>query len=149
MRAISFMSGLLLSLSLLPLAPFAAEKKAGDWKFEAQLIWGTDKEKSDDPNLKPVDSKLVGGLQKIFKWKYYYQVGSLMPFGVPANGNKKVKLSKKCEIEVHDLGKPMIEVSMWGEGKLVKRVTHKAIQCLVMGGDNGNDTAWFVVITPE
>ena len=126
----------------------AAEAKAEDRKFEAQLIWGTDKEKPDDPKLKPVDPELVKRLQNVFKWKYYFQVNQV-PFVVPAKKAKKVELSDKCEVEVRDLGKPMTEVQLFGEKKLVKKITQAVAQCLVIAGDDRNDTAWFVVLTPK
>ncbi|MBI4664748.1 MAG: hypothetical protein HY735_38660 [Verrucomicrobia bacterium] len=147
MRTISVFVPLFLGL-ILPFEMIAAEPKVGERQFEAQLIWGTDKEKPGDPELKPVEPELVERLQKVFKWKYYYQVKREV-ITVPTKGAGKVTLSKKCEVEVRDLGKPMTEVKLFGEKKLVKRITQAVTQCLVMAGDDRNDTAWFVVLTPK
>jgi len=116
--------------------------------FKAKLIWGTDSENKRDPKLKPVDAKLVAGFKKIFKWKHYYRVNE-EEFCVPAGRSKKIHLSEKCEIQVRDLGKPMVEVKLFGEGTLVKSITHAAVNCLVLAGDDKNDTAWFVVLIPK
>lgn len=147
MRANSFFAHFLFGLFLIH-GVAGAELKPGDRKFEAQLIWGTDKEKLNDPDLQPVDPDLVGRLQKVFKWKVYYRVKKV-EFVVPAKGNKTVELSPKCEIDVTDKGKPMTEVKLFGEKKLVKTIKQAVTQCLVIAGDDRNDTAWFVVLTPK
>lgn len=148
MRADSFFAPLLLGI-VFTLGIESAEPKASDRKFEAQLIWGTEK-KSDDPKLKKVDSEVVAGLQKIFRWPHYYQVTNVtfVVLAKPKPGTR-VKLSDKCEIEVSDKGKPMTEVKLFGEGKLVKTINQAIAQCLVIGGDVPNQTAWFVVLTPK
>ena len=147
MTAHSFLSRLLLGI-ILTLGASAAELKAEDRKFQAQLIWGTDMEKPDGPELKKVNAELGERLQKVFKWKFYFEVKDVK-FVVPEKGTKKVTLSKKCDIEVRDLGKPMVEAKLFGEGKLVKTVKQAAAQSLVIAGDDRNDTAWFVVLTPQ
>lgn len=147
MTAHPFLSRLLLGI-ILTLGVSAVGVKAEDRKFQAQLIWGTDMEKPDDPELKKVNAELVERLQKVFKWKLYYEVKEVK-FAVSEKGAKKVNLSKKCEIEVRDLGKPMIEAKLFGEGKLVKTIKQAAAQSLVIAGDDRNDTAWFVILTPQ
>ena len=47
---------------------------AGDQKFAAMLIWGTDGDKPADKDLKDVDPGLKEKFEKIFKWKNYYEV---------------------------------------------------------------------------
>ncbi|MBM3837694.1 MAG: hypothetical protein FJ398_06975 [Verrucomicrobia bacterium] len=149
MRADLFFVPLFLGL-VFTLGIESAEPKGGDRKFEAQLIWGTDKEKPDDPKLKKVDPELVAGLQKIFRWAHYYQVTNVT-FVVPLKPKPgtRVKLSDKCDIEVSDKGKPMTEVKLFGEEKLVRTINQAIPQCLVIGGDVPNQTAWFVVLTPK
>jgi hypothetical protein len=120
---------------------------AADTCFEARLIWGTNDPETKDPDLKECDPKLVERLKKIFKWKHYHKVNAI-EFCVPQGGSKRIALSEKCEISVRDLNQPMVEVKLYGEGKLVKRITQAAIECLVIAGDDKNDTAWFVVLTP-
>jgi hypothetical protein len=149
MRANSVLTPSLFSLVLL-FSASDVESKAQDRKFEAELIWGTDQAKPDAPDLKPVDPELVERLQKIFKWKHYYQVRKkdFIVAAKPKPGTLVV-LSDKCEIEVTDKGMPMTEVKLFGEKKLVKTIKQAITQCLVIAGDDRNDTAWFVVLTPK
>ncbi len=116
--------------------------------FNAKLIWGTDRPDIKNPKLQQVDPKLVERFKKVFKWKFYYKVKE-EDFCVPIQGRKKVSLSKKCEIQVRDLGKPMVEVKLFGEGNLVKKIRQAVVKCLVIAGDDKNDTAWFVVLIPQ
>lgn len=147
MIANTLLSNLLVGL-VLSLGIGASESKAEDRKFEAQLIWGTDME-SNDPKLKKVDPELVERLQKVLrKWKYYYEVEK-KPFVVPTLKTTTVKLSEKCELVVTDKGKPMTEIKLIGEKKLVKKVTQAVTQCLVIAGDDPNETFWYVVLTPK
>lgn len=116
--------------------------------FTAQLVWGTDREKPKDPNLPKVDPKLVERFRGVFKWEHYYRV-SEKEFCVPAKKTKKIELSDDCQLQVRDLGQPMVEVKLFRDGKLVNKTTQAAIKCLVIAGDDKNDTAWFVVLIPQ
>jgi hypothetical protein len=137
----------------------AGEVQAGDVKFQVALVWGTNKEKLDDPTLKEVDPKLKESLQRFLKWKHYYEVNrdrNKEPFVVSDKGSSKRKLSDKCEIEARlvegrDQGKPMVEVKVIGEGKLVKTVRQPIVakESLTIAGDDKNDTAWAIVLTPK
>ena len=148
MTANNVLSQLMLSL-VLSLSVTPAESKAEDRRFEAQLIWGTDMEIPNDPKLKKVDPELVERFHKVLrKWRYYYQVEK-KEFVVPAKKTTTVKLSEKCELEVTDKGKPMTEIKLFGEKKLVKKVTQAVTQCLVIVGDDPNETFWYVVLTPK
>lgn len=136
-----------LALCLSIISGFAAESESVPC-FNAKLIWSTDNPNVKDPKLKRVDPKLVERFKKVFKWKYYYKINE-EDFCVPIKGQKKISLSKKCEIEVRDLGKPMIEVKLFGKGNLVKKIRQASVKCLVIAGDDKDDTAWFVVLIPK
>lgn len=128
----------------------AAEAQAGDMQFRIRLIWGTNQDKSKHPSLQEVESALVDKLRKIFKWEHYFRVKDESLTVSDGEAKRKV-LSDKCEVEVKNLTRSMLEVKLWGEGKLVKTVKHAAVpgECLVLAGDGKNDTAWFVVLTPH
>lgn len=121
---------------------------SGDLKLQAQLVWGTNNEKPDDPKLKEVDSNVTDKLRGVFKWKNYFEVHR-EGFNVAASGSKKVKMSDHCEIEVQNLGSSSVEVKLYGKGKLVvkKKQLLKPRELLVLAGDDKNDTAWFVVLS--
>jgi hypothetical protein len=104
-------------------------------------------DKTQKPPLKEVDAQLAERLRKVFKWKHYYEIFRKEPVTV-GNAAEKVKLSQKCEIELRNIGKPMLEVKLFGEGKLVKTVKQGVTPDLVIGGDDPkNDSGWFIVIS--
>jgi hypothetical protein len=135
-------------LALLLLSATTADTFAANLKLEAKLIWGTDDEKSPDPNHKPVDPKLKEKLQKIFKWKHYFVVNRVVR-EVPNRSANKFELSKECTIEIKELEGPRIEVKLIGKGKEVHKttLTIEKGQSVVYSGDDKNQSAWFVIIT--
>ncbi len=122
-----------------------SEALATDLKVEARLVWGTNEDKS--PNHKPVDSALAKKLRKVFKWQNYFEVNR-QTAAVPLNETAKIKMSSKCVLEVKNLGSSRVEVVLIGIGKAVS----KNVQTLTpgedvfMGGNDKNDSAWFVAI---
>jgi hypothetical protein len=142
----------LFTIALLALLflPCLAQSRAGqDIKLEARLVWGTDNEKPNDPNLKQLDNSLKDKLKGIFKWKNYFEVNHYK-LAISQEAPKTQIMSPKCSIEVQNLGDSLIEVKLFGEGKMVlkKRQPIKPGQPIVLAGDEKNNNAWFVVLTP-
>ena len=127
---------------------FLVRSGSADLNLQAQLVWGTNNEKPDDPKLKEVDPSVAEKLRKVFKWKNYFEVNR-QNFVVTPGSPKKVKMSDDCEIEVQNLGGSSIEVKLYGKGKLAVRKTQKISpsELLVLAGDDKDDTAWFVVLS--
>src|SRR5438876_10600963 len=119
-----------------------------DLNLQAQLVWGNNNDKPDDPKLKEVDPKVTDKLRGVFKWKNYFEVNR-QKFAATASTPKKVKMSEECEIEVQNLGNSSVELKLYGKGKMVVRKTQKikSGELLVLAGDDKNDTAWFVVLS--
>ncbi len=138
----------LIAIVLFFASPSLASAGPTDLTLQAQLVWGTNNDKPDDPKLKEVETKVTDKLRGVFKWKNYFEV-SRQSFAVPMSSPKKVKMSDHCEIEVQNLGNSSIEVRLYGQGKMVVRKTQKikANELLVLAGDDKNDTAWFVVMS--
>jgi hypothetical protein len=120
-------------------------------KVKALLVWGTDTEVPNAPNLKPLPKDLSEKL-KMFKWKYYFQVCDpdypSKELLITKDKAETITLSKKCEIQVKYIGDSTIEVKLFGEKKLVL-IKKQALQegaHLVLAGEDKNDTAWFVII---
>lgn len=123
---------------------------AAELKLEAQLIWGTNDEKSPNPKHKPVEpevrKRLVEDLP--LKWKNYFEVNR-KAFTVPEKGSKKVEMSDKCAIEVKELDGGKVEVSLFGKaGELVYKRTQALSKgdILALGGNAPDKTAWLVTI---
>jgi len=122
-----------------------ARATAGEVKFEAVLVWGTNDDTSPDPNHKPVSEAMAKRL-KDFKWTHYFEVAR-KPISV-AKDEKKVEMSKDCVVTIKALGDDQFEVSLIGKGKVVGTIKKKIQKdgCLVTGGNATNSTGWFVVI---
>ena len=127
---------------------FLVRSGSADLNLHAQLVWGTNKEKPDDPKLKEVDAIVAEKLRKVFKWKNYFEV-KRQNVTITAGTPKKVTMSDECEIEIQNLGNASIEVKLYGRGKLAVRKTQKISpgELLVLAGDDKDDTAWFVVLS--
>lgn len=122
--------------------------RAAEMKLEAQLIWGTNDEKSPDPQHKAVDAAVEKKLRHLpFRWKNYFEV-TRKTLNVNKDASEKITLSKECDLEVKNLGNNQLEVSLYGKGKLVSRIKQKLPEgeLLVTGGNAENLTAWFVVL---
>lgn len=123
---------------------------AGDknFKLDAQLIWGTNQQKPNHPDLKEISPDLRNKLCKVFKWKNYFEVGR-KEITLPQEACKRIRMSPKCELEFGKVGGNTIEVKLYGENKLVvtKKQSLSPGEPMVLAGDDKNDSAWFVVIT--
>ena len=116
---------------------------AGDLKLETQLIWGTNDAQSPNPKHKPVEMDVRKKLKDLpLKWNNYFEVNRKR-FGVPLSGSTKVPLSEKCSIEVKNLGKSMIEVTLAGNKRTQKLPKGET---LVLAGNAPNATSWLVVL---
>lgn len=120
---------------------------AAELNIEATLIWGANDEKSPNPKHKPVDPELAKKLGKIFKWKYYFEVNR-QAANVPSRGNKKLRMSDKCDLDITELEGPKIEVKLIGEGKPVNKTTKTLTkgESIIISGSDKNDCSWFVII---
>ena len=121
---------------------------AGEIKLEAQLIWGTNDEKSPNPKHKSVDAKVEKKLKKLpFKWQHYFEVNRKQ-FTVAQGETTKIVLSKDCEIKVRNAGNNSVELQIFGKGESVGKISQALPkdELLVTGGNAANFTSWFVVL---
>lgn len=126
----------------------SARAYAGEMKLEALLVWGTNDAKSPNPKHKPVEAEVAKKLQALpFKWKNYFEV-KRERFTLAEGETKDVTMSKVCVIKVVKLGDEKLEVSVFGKGKQVSKITQALPKndMIVTGGDAENLTAWFVVL---
>ena len=136
------------AIGLLFLAAFAAPIRAGEIKLDAQLVWGTNEEKSPDPKHKPVQPDVAKKLKSMpFKWQHYFEVNRTK-FSVAGGETRKITMSKECEIKVRDAGKGVVEVQLFGKGTSVGKIVQSLPkgELLVIGGNASNFTSWFVVL---
>lgn len=138
---------LLACLSLLAAPTPHARAGDTDVRLDAELIWGTNGEKPADRNLKSVPADLEKRLTRIFKWKQYFIIEH-KEFAVSPGHPAKVDMSKECRIEVTRSGGEEFEIQLFGKGQLVVRKRQRIVrgEAVVLGGDDKNDDAWFVVL---
>ena len=94
-------------------------KDEADFPLKLQLIWGTDKDIKGTPmenKFKEVDSTVKERLGEFLKWKYYYEI-SCKRVNLVDDKEKKVRMSKKCEIEIQKIEGNTVEVKLYGEDK--------------------------------
>jgi hypothetical protein len=121
---------------------------AGDTKIEVSLAWGTNDEKSPDPDHKELDKKLAERLGKIFQWKHYFLVNK-QEKAVQKDGYTKFTLSEDAVVEIKDLGDSKFEIKLIGKDKLVTTRTEVIVKgdITALAGDVKNtDCAWFILI---
>jgi hypothetical protein len=143
-------SGLLwFSTALVLLAGAGTRAQAGDMKFQASLLWGTDDTKPPEGKAyKPIDPEISQKLKDLpLKWTHWFEVNRVN-FAVPPGGTKQVPVSEKCQVNVKQLAGPQVEVSLVGKGKEVvkRKQSLPKGEMLVLGGNAPNSTAWLVVL---
>ena len=144
----SLRAGLWMSLVLL-LACGLGRAQAAEMKFQAFLLWGTDDPKPPlGKEYKPVQGEIRDKLRNLpLKWTNWFEVRHT-DFAVPQGATRKAPISKKCELEVKNLGGPKVEVAQFGKGKEVlrRRQTLEKGELLILGGNAPNSTAWLIVL---
>jgi hypothetical protein len=121
---------------------------AGDYRIEAQLIWGTTNAASPNAAHKPVAPAVGEKLKQLpLKWTHYFTVTNVV-ITLPAATKKREALSPKCDIEVRDAGKSKFEVALFGKGAEVFRHTQALPkgEVLLLGGNAPNATCWLVAL---
>ncbi len=136
------------ALALLCLRAVAAPG-GSNLKLEAQLVWGTNDEKSPKPGLKPVEPPVREKLAALpIKWEHYFEINRKQ-FEVAPGGKAQVSLSEKCSVEVRSIGGDKIEVRWYNRKKeLVGRQSQplRKGEMIVLGGNAPNATCWLVIL---
>ena len=112
---------------------------------QAHLVLGTSKEQKGKTEFSNTIRKR---LAKVFKWMKYYELCSKR-MSIVDGATKTAKLSKTAKIEVSNLKKGKVAVSLFSEGKMLvqKSQTLKSGSCMVLAGESGTDSAWFIVLS--
>jgi len=116
-------------------------------RVQAVLVWGTNETQPTGKGLKELDTKLRERLANIFKWRNYLEV-SRNNGNVTTSKPQTLKLSEDCVVEVKILPENLAEVKFISKGKTIaRRHPLGKTEALVLGGDDKNNTAWFVVVS--
>ena len=129
-------------------ASAADNRKQKAAKFEIQLLWGTDADKSPNEAHKPVDPDVGKKLKSLpLKFKNYFLVNKRV---VEADVNKTVKekISEKCAVEITNMSGSKFDFALYSKGKqLYERSQRFPVgEILALGGNAPDSTAWLVVL---
>ena len=142
-----------LSAAFLVVAAAVQPVRAGEGdvlKLEAQLVWGTDLDKSSSPDHKLIDEKTAADLKKVFKWKNYFVINTLSA-SFTKDKMQRLEMSENCALDITSLGTNRLEVLIYGKGVLVAKGT----QSLPPGerwflmGLSEDESSWLVILKQQ
>jgi len=112
---------------------------------QARLVHGTCKEQKGKMEVSAAIKKKLAG---VFKWMHYYQLNSKQ-LNIADATTKTTKLSKTASIKVTNRKNGKIAVSLYSKGKMLvqKTQTLRPGSCMVLAGNAGTDSAWFIVLS--
>jgi hypothetical protein len=81
----------------------------------------------------------------MFKWKNYFEITNQVA-DIPENKTRDLKMSDRCTLRIKNLGGSRVEINCIGEGKEVHKRADTLLPhtWLVLGGNDKNNTAWFI-----
>jgi len=134
----------LVALLLLVSGGFVAAQ-ADSITVQARLIHGTSKEQKGKME---VPAAIKKKLARVFKWMHYCQLNSRQ-LNITDATTKTTKLSKTASIKVTNRKNGRIAVSLYSKGKMLvqKTQTLRPGSYMVLAGNTGTDSAWFIVLS--
>ena len=134
----------LVALLLLVSGGFVAAQ-ADPITVQARLVHGTSKEQKGKME---VPAAIKKKLARVFKWMHYYQLNSKR-LNIADATTKSAKLSKTASIKVTNRKNGKIAVSLYSKGKMLvqKTQTLRPGSYMVLAGNAGTDSAWFIVLS--
>lgn len=134
----------LVALLLLVSGGFVAAQ-ADSITVQARLVHGTSKEQKGKME---VPAAIKKKLARVFKWMHYYQLNSKR-LNIADATTKTTKLSKTASIKVTNRKNGRIAVSLYSKGKMLvqKTQTLRPGSYMVLAGNAGTDSAWFIVLS--
>ena len=114
---------------------------------QARLVHGTSKEQKGKME---VPATIKKKLARVFKWMHYYQLNSKR-LNIADAITKSAKLSKTASIKVTNRKNGKIAVSLYSKGKMLvqKTQTLRPGSYMVLAGNAGTDSAWFIVLSKD
>ena len=136
----------LVALLLLVSGGFVAAQ-ADSITVQARLVHGTSKEQKGKME---VPAAIKKRLARVFKWMHYYQLNSKR-LNIADATTKSAKLSKTASIKVTNRKNGKIAVSLYSKGKMLvqKTQTLRPGSYMVLAGNAGTDSAWFIVLSKD
>jgi hypothetical protein len=129
---------------ILPVSASAEPKK-----YYVQFVEGTNEERPPSARAKRVGPRLSQRLSPVFRWKYYWELDR-QEVTTERDRVRTVQLNASRSLEIEPMARNQIELRLYREGTLVRRSRHQSDErMMAMGGEQGVDNAWFVVVRSE
>ena len=111
-----------------------------------QLICGSDRNLATNAQAKPIGPKLRNQLEAKFRWKHYAEL-SRGQCTLATNKTTTITLPDKREMELQLINPKTLEARLFRGKEMVRKTRENAnAESLIMGGDQGKDESWFIVI---
>jgi hypothetical protein len=111
-----------------------------------QLISGSDRALPLTGEAKAVGPKLRSQLEAKFRWKHYAEI-SRGKLTLATNKTSSIRLPEKREMQLQLVSSKTLEARLYRGGEVVRKTRENAnADSLIMGGDQGKDESWFIVI---
>ena len=111
-----------------------------------QLICGSDRPLPAKGDTREVGPKLRSQLEAKFRWKNYAEI-SRGQCTLSANKTTSIKLPENREMQLQLVSAKTLEARLYRGRDLVRKTRENASSdSLIMGGDQGRDESWFIVI---
>ena len=115
-----------------------------------QLISGSDRNLPNKGESKAVGPKLRNQLEARFRWKNYTEI-SRGSCTLDANKTTTVRFPEKREMQLQLVNPKTLEARLYraeGHAQVLVRKTRENADApsMIMGGDQGKDESWFIVI---
>ena len=114
---------------------------------QARLVHGTSKEQKGKME---VPAAIKKKLARVFKWMHYYQLSSRQ-LNIDDATTQSAKLSRAATIKVTNRKSGKVAVSLYSKGKMLVQKTQslRPGSYMVLAGNAGTDSAWFIVLSKD
>jgi hypothetical protein len=129
---------------LLPLALALAAGgavQAADLNLRATLVLGANDRPARGTPAGPALSASLRSWPAFGKWTNYYEITNLTTV-IPLNQSRDVRMSDRCTLRIRNLGASKVAIDCIAQDKVISKGTNTLP--LIWGGDDTNNTAWFV-----
>lgn len=142
--AAALMLAVLISPSLLAEEPRTAGQSKETFYF--QVVYGADSNVAPAENAIPIGPKLRKRLERVFRWKHYWEV-KRGQFVVERAKTAKVDISERRRLEVSFVESAGLEIRIFKNGELVRKTREKQpLDFTLIGGDDGKRQSWFIIV---
>ena len=114
-----------------------------------QMIRGSDHALPLTGDVKAIGPKLRNQLEAKFRWKHWAEI-SRGKCIVATNLSASIRLPEKREMQLQLINPKTLEARLYRGKDLVRTTKEDAdAKSIIMGGDQGKDQSWFIIIRSD